>query len=274
MATGYRRRRRRNDHNVDDWLMTYADMITLLLCFFAIFLSISTPRDEQMQTARQKVMEEFASADALANMNQDVGERPPSDIPFNALPSIIGEFNQGNGQDVFGNKKGSGESDDPNEANLAREQQIEKKNNSNKNNKKQLEGDRIKVLEMPSAAFFASGSAQLSEEGAKLLQAVIDKDLKATGMEEYQITVEGHTDDAPIKTFQFPSNWELSTARAAAVVRFFIEHGVPAQRLRAAGYADVFPKAPNRDSVGQAIPDNQAQNRRVIIKLEKIEKDE
>jgi len=62
--------------------------------------------------------------------------------------------------------------------------------------------------------------------------------------------------------------------RAAAVVRFFLSQNIPPQRLRAAGYADTFSKVPNRDANGIAIPANQAQNRRVVIKLEKIEKEQ
>jgi len=97
-------------------------------------------------------------------------------------------------------------------------------------------------------------------------------DLKSDKLKDYQITVEGHTDDTPINTSRFPSNWELSTARASAVVHFFLDQGIPALKLRAAGYADTFPKAPNRDSNGNAIPANQTQNRRVVIKMEKIDK--
>jgi len=97
-------------------------------------------------------------------------------------------------------------------------------------------------------------------------------DLRSNRFKDYQITVEGHTDDTPISTARFPSNWELSTARASAVVHFFLDQGIPALKLRAAGYADTFPKAPNRDVNGIAIPQNQSQNRRVVIKLERIEK--
>ena len=132
-------------------------------------------------------------------------------------------------------------------------------------------GDRITSLEISSAAFFDRGSATLSPAGKAILRDVAGN-LKAEKFKDYEVTVEGHTDDAPISTSLFPSNWELSTARAAAVVRFFLEEGIPAQRLRAAGYADTFPKVPNRDASGGAIPENQAQNRRVVIKLEKIEK--
>jgi chemotaxis protein MotB len=95
--------------------------------------------------------------------------------------------------------------------------------------------------------------------------------LKSANFQDYSITVEGHTDDVPIETNLFPSNWELSTARAASVVRALVANGIPAAKLRAAGYADIMPKAPNRDGAGRPIPENQAQNRRVVIKLEKIE---
>src|SRR6185312_2766361 len=88
----------------------------------------------------------------------------------------------------------------------------------------------------------------------------------------YHITIEGHTDDTPISTPQFQSNWELSAARAAAVVRFLLDLGIPAGKLTAAGYADTVPIAPNRNPDGAVIADNQARNRRVVIRLEKIDK--
>jgi flagellar motor protein MotB len=130
-------------------------------------------------------------------------------------------------------------------------------------------GDRITTFEMGSAAFFDSGSASLSDGGKAILRGILDP-LTAALAEGYRIRVEGHTDDTPIDTPQFPSNWELSGARASAVVHFFLEQGIPAQRLRAVGYADTEPKVANRDAAGNPIPANQAENRRVVIKLEKI----
>jgi len=73
--------------------------------------------------------------------------------------------------------------------------------------------------------------------------------------------VEGHTDDLPIHTQRFPSNWELSAARAASVVRFFIQQGIPKERLQAVGLADTQPRAPNTS------PEDRAKNRRVVIQL-------
>ena len=93
-------------------------------------------------------------------------------------------------------------------------------------------GDRITIFQFSSAAFFASGAANLSNSGQSILEGLLDK-LQSPEFAAYQITVEGHTDDEPISSPQFPSNWELSAARAAAVVRFFVEHGISAHRLRA-----------------------------------------
>lgn len=251
----YRARKvRKNDtHGVDDWLMTYADMITLLLCFFAVFLSVSVPRKEIFNEAREKVLEQFSGIHTLDGQFPSPANDAKSETLYDSLPSIVDKYHQGLGQ-ATGDGINIGEGDQA------------------KGHRKKPEGDRIITLEMPSAAFFSSGSATLSEEGKVLLQEIMQKNLNTDKYKDYQITVEGHTDDMPINTPQFPSNWELSTARSAAVVRFFIEIGVMPQRLRAAGFADVLPKAPNRDATGAPILENQAQNRRVIIKLEKIEK--
>ena len=113
-------------------------------------------------------------------------------------------------------------------------------------------GDRITTLEMSSSAFFGSGSGTLSDGGKSILRGVA-VDLKSDQYQGYQIVVEGHTDDSPIATAQFSSNWELSTARAAAVVHFLLDQGIAAQKLRAVGYADTQPKVPNRDAAGNAV---------------------
>jgi chemotaxis protein MotB len=134
----------------------------------------------------------------------------------------------------------------------------------------QQQGDRITIFQFSSAAFFTSAAATLSDSGRTILENLLDR-MQSPAFAAYRITVEGHTDDEPISNSQFPSNWELSAARAAAVVRFFVEHKIPADRLRATGYADTHPLAPNRDAAGSPIPGNQAENRRVVIELEKID---
>lgn len=250
MSFHYRRRRRYDDqHGVDDWLMTYADMITLLLCFFAVFLSVSVPRKEAFDAARETVLERFADPQTLMEGKFPVPPGTSQSGGMNdKLPSIIDRYHTSDSESTEAGFDGP------------QTPQEEKP-----------EGDRLITMEMPSAAFFDSGSATLSREGRGLLSELVNAELKSGKFDDYTITVEGHTDNVPINTAQFPSNWELSTARAAAVVRYFIEQGIAPNRLRAAGYADSLPKEPNKDATGILIPENQRQNRRVVIKLEKIE---
>ena len=122
------------------------------------------------------------------------------------------------------------------------------------------------VIDFESGAFFRPGSAELLPQAEKIL-VEIAYELAQPPYDLYYIDVEGHTDDVPIHTPQFPSNWELSTARATGVVRFLISADVQPERLKASGYADVKPKYPNRDLFGEPIPENRKRNRRISIRL-------
>ena len=86
--------------------------------------------------------------------------------------------------------------------------------------------------------------------------------------ERFRIVVEGHTDDIPVSTPLYPSGWELSAARAAAVVKEFIKAGLVPDRFQAVGMADIAPKYPNRDLNGTPIPENRVKNRRIAIHIE------
>ena len=85
----------------------------------------------------------------------------------------------------------------------------------------------------------------------------------------FRVTVEGHTDDSPIYSKSFPSNWELSSIRAGTVVRLLESKGLPRADLRPVGLADTEPVVPNRDGSGTPIPENQAANRRILIRIQK-----
>ena len=121
-------------------------------------------------------------------------------------------------------------------------------------------------LELASSGFYRAGSADIRDEAIPVL-ANLAIALAAPRYRDYVIEIEGHTDDDPISTVRFPSNWELSAGRAARVVRFFIDEGLDPGRMKAAGYAETRPKVPNRTRDGTPIPENQAENRRVIIRL-------
>lgn len=251
--------------HADDWLMTYADMITLLLCFFALFLSLSMPKQEipkprpvvapAQQQDLSPIMEELLERQPVAKELPEPPETIKGNLPFHE-PEEGAE-----------KKETAPETPKPSETLPEVVKHLKAQGAASIDQT----GDRITTIDISSAAFFDSGSATISNAGKALLKDVA-ANIKSDQYRDYQVTVEGHTDDSPIKTAQFPSNWELSTARASAVVQFFLEQGIPAERLRAAGYADTFPKVPNRDSGGNPIPQNQSQNRRVVIKLERIER--
>lgn len=123
-------------------------------------------------------------------------------------------------------------------------------------------GDRFLL---PSELLFASGSAQLGEEGKreldKLAEVLLDVVASIPGDIDWILRIDGHTDLIPINTPQFPSNWELSTARAVAVVRYLAAQGVPERRMVAAGFGEFFPVASG------TTPDALQKNRRIEIKL-------
>lgn len=122
------------------------------------------------------------------------------------------------------------------------------------------------VIELDSTAFFRPNSADIIDQAKPVLLNMASIIL-APKYESYFIEVEGHTDDDPISTPRFPSNWELSAGRAASVLRFFVDLGSEAEKMKAVGYAATRPKAPNRTADGLPIPANQTLNRRVILRV-------
>jgi chemotaxis protein MotB len=113
------------------------------------------------------------------------------------------------------------------------------------------------IITMKETLLFPSGQAALSARGVEWIRAIAP----AIRSEAAQVSVEGHTDNIPISTGTFPSNWELSAGRASSVVRELVLAGIPPDKLRAVGYGDSRPVAYN------AFPSGREQNRRVQIKL-------
>ena len=111
------------------------------------------------------------------------------------------------------------------------------------------------TLEIASDLAFKVGSADLSRAIEQFLIKLVSTMDKAT----YAIAVEGHTDNVPIRSAAFPSNWELSAARASAVIRYLTSEGIPADKFRAIGFGDTAPKVANDTAL------NRAKNRRVDI---------
>lgn len=113
------------------------------------------------------------------------------------------------------------------------------------------------VIDISASSLFRTGDAVLQPGTLEVLRQVA----AVLSKEDHPIEIEGHTDDIPIATAQFPSNWELSSARASSVARMLIDNGVPAKRLAVVGLASNQPLALN-DS-----PENRARNRRVTITI-------
>jgi flagellar motor protein MotB len=310
--------------HADDWLMTYADTITLLLCLFAVLLALHGAKLHDAGPAAAAppagVLASFTLPQApvvvapfgeLAGMprpvsaspadaDDDADDRtPPPNSPATRRALPVTGRSAADGVIVVSFATAAATPDPvpltPPMANgaavalaiSARPEDITQRAadagraatpppmtampvSATATATPEQQSDRITIFQLSSAAFFASGTAILSDPGQSILGSLLGR-LQSPAFAAYRITVEGHTDDEPISSAQFPSNWELSAARAAAVVRFFVEHGIPANRLRAAGYAQTHPLAPNRDDAGNPIPENQAKNRRVVIELEKIE---
>jgi chemotaxis protein MotB len=276
----HQRIRREQGRNTDDWLITYADTITLLLCLFVIILSVrnsgqtlardAAPPVAQARDAAFEAGPAFPARSCGSEAATGIVDEAP--VAFAGVPRPVERA-------VVANV-------DPNPAavvaDMAPGPPLKAMTNAGSpalpaDRLKSLgtavveqQGDRLTTLRIGSTAFFGSGLATLSSAGKSILEDVAVS-LKSPRFAGYHITIEGHTDDTPINTIQFQSNWELSTARAAAVVRYFLEQGIGADKLTAAGYADTYPIAPNRSADGTVIPDNQAKNRRVVIKLEKID---
>jgi chemotaxis protein MotB len=126
----------------------------------------------------------------------------------------------------------------------------------------QIVGDRF-VFQ--SEVLFETGSAELGEEGrvqmARLARTLLDISKEIPAELDWVLRVDGHTDNRPISTAQFPSNWELSTARAISVVKFLIEQGLPPSRVAATGFGEFQPIDPDDDEIAYR------RNRRIELKL-------
>jgi chemotaxis protein MotB len=216
----------------EKWAIPYADFLTLLLCLFIALFAMA-------QAGKQAALE-YAQAFAKAFGMRLVPFQ--ESLPKQILPQPVVPRSE------------------PTEKGRRIQRQIRELEEMLK--RMGLEGE-FKVsyevigirLILQEKILFPSGSAEIKPETYPILDKLYEilKDLPNP------VEVEGHTDSIPISTEKFPSNWELSTARASSIVRYFIAKGINPERLKASGYADTKPIASN------ATPEGRAQNRRVEI---------
>jgi chemotaxis protein MotB len=221
--------------NHERWLVSYADFITLLFAFFVVMYSISSVNEGKFRTVSESIK---------AALNPIVSP-PNTSIPF-----TIGQNKAAKIDPAIESIK---------EPALRRLRQIirtlKEETQIEVMTLKELTNGDI-VLTLPETVLFRSGESTLRPEAYPFIQAISDVLIEL----DRHVRVEGHTDNVPIATAQFPSNWELSATRAVTVVRaFFEQYGVPADHLTAVGHADSRPLADN------LTPENRAKNRRVEI---------
>jgi chemotaxis protein MotB len=227
-----RERRRRADlPNHERWLVSYADFITLMFALFTTLYAISTVDARKLGSMVASAQQAFEPKTAASRGQPEPGRRAVAPV----VPAGPGEAGMAELQKQVRERL---EKD-------VREDRVE------------IERDgRGLVISIREAGSFAVGSADLSPDAQWLLKE-IGSILAGVGN---QVLVEGHTDDVPIHTSRFASNWELSTTRATNVIAFLLEHaGIASQRVSAAGYAEHRPKAPNTSDA------NRTRNRRVDL---------
>lgn len=217
------------------WMSTFSDMATLLLTFFVLLLSFANMDVVEFRTMMGSVRDAFGvqhehPGEFMARSNN------PITIAAGGSPSNPSVLTQGQTLERIRtrlNSEGLGESVEVSDT------------------------ERGIVMRIREAVLFGSGSATLVADGLPILERIASIAMEFAR----QIRIEGHTDDRPIATGRFPSNWELSAARATAVLRHLERTGTSAEAMSIAGYADTRPVAANEDDAGRA------QNRRVEFVL-------
>jgi len=243
-----RRRHKHKPHvNHERWLVSYADFITLMFAFFVVLFATSQADKKKQAEVSQAIDKAFRT----------LGLFQPAKIDAHVKAVAISE-DQAAAQVniVMGDQLAAPADVKEDLTRLERELQGKLSNQIAKHVVALHIGRDGLVISLREAGFYDSGSAVPHASSMSSLDAIAET-LKAS---PYDIRIEGHTDNVPIHTGQFDSNWELSTARATRLARLFIEeHGFQPGRLSASGYAEYHPVASNATSEGRS------ENRRVDI---------
>ncbi len=251
-----RRGKKHEEHeNHERWLVSYADFITLLFAFFVVMYAISSINEGKYKVLSDSIVEAFKSAPTSEKIIYVQAPLPQGSVERGKpIPQIV----------------------PPMQIDAA-QQAVEVEKKERRENMKSVatdvlqvmeplvKGGQVKVtesnrgisIEINASLLFDVAKADLNKDSISVLTAVA----KVLASDTHQIQVEGHTDNLPIKSPVFPSNWELSSARASSVIRLFMESGVSGERMVAIGYADYRPVEDN------STPEGRARNRRVTVMI-------
>jgi len=256
----YKKRHHEEDHeNHDRWLVSYADFITLLFAFFVVMYAISSLNEGKYRVVSDSIVQAFKNAPTSEKQIYIPAPIPQTaesgKLMIQPIPIQKVDKNPPNPQ----------------------QQEAQKEREQRRENMKFVATDVLKVMEplvkegqvkvtesnrgvsieINASLLFEVASASLHKETINVLQAVA----RVLAADNHQIQIEGHTDNLPMKSPVFPSNWELSTARASSVIRLFAENGVSPARMVAIGYAE------NRPVDSNDTPEGRSRNRRVTVMI-------
>lgn len=221
-----RRKKKGDDINTNGWMDTYADTITLLLTFFILLYSISAVDSEKLKELSEALQFSLTGKQSVKQLESLDDIKVDIEKESNKYEDLAKKLNE----------------------------IIDK--NSLTEVIKIREEDRGIVLQVDESILFDPGKAEIKESSIDILNT-ISKIIEET---DNDIVAEGHTDNVPINTAKYKSNWELSTARAMNIVKYFIENkNINPVRLSVKGYGEYNPIAPNDT------PENRSKNRRVDI---------
>lgn len=242
-----RKSEEKDDANRERWLVSYADFITLLFAFFVVMYAISSVNEGKYRVLSDSLNAVFADPSHLDRRLPALASPPPKSLADRIhLPDPV----------PLPAPTPASPNDAPHALDTLQSQldiTLEPYRNDGLVEIARV-GDQLQI-QIKSKLLFESGSSDLSRDALAALRDLARILVPVPN----PVKVEGHTDDVPISTNQFPSNWELSAARAASVVHFFSRLGVAAERLSAVGFGEFRPIASN------ATEDGKARNRRVSV---------
>jgi chemotaxis protein MotB len=266
-----RRRHKHEDHpNHEAWVIPYADLLTLLLALFVVLYAMSSVNTTKYRALAQAISAAFNGSRAVIQpltpnppqSSMPVPTNKPAPIPRTPLAQILLPVLT---QHIATPNTSQGTPSDQNKTKLSDEQQnLERIRNQVERALQPLIDKNLVVvrrtpnwleIEIRTDILFPSGVATLSPSATDILISIGD----ILAPFANPLRVEGYTDDMPINTAVYPSNWELSAARAASVARLFAEHGVDPERLGIVGWGQYRPAADN------ASVDGRNKNRRVLV---------
>ena len=257
-----RRGREHHDEHPDErWLVTYADVLTLMFVLFMVMFSISVVNTSKFEVLKETLQDAFSAgvADGGTSVLNEMAQTAGVAVPEGAAIAVA---TPAAGADAGAQAAEALENAQLEAARRAIDAAVARAGMSDSVTTR-IDRRGLWVRLQTDGVLFDSGSAALRAEGARLLVPISATLAKLPN----PVRVEGHTDSNPIATAVYASNWELSGGRAAAVVRTVQAGGVPGGRLELSGFGDTRPISPNDTAAGRAA------NRRVEVLVQRIQGD-